>query len=85
MMASMHSRTKKIYSYDELLGVHFTYKIIRNFPKYNKRMQAGGTTSQQTRRVSDLLQTESGPRESKWIPGVDALSLALVPAPPNPD
>jgi len=26
----------KLYSYDELPEIHFTYKINRNFPKYNK-------------------------------------------------
>jgi hypothetical protein len=29
-------KDKKSYSYDELPNIHFTYKINRNFPKYNK-------------------------------------------------
>ena len=29
-------KDKKLYSYDELPNIHFTYKINRNFPKYNK-------------------------------------------------
>jgi hypothetical protein len=30
-------KNKKLYSYDELANIHFTYKINRNFPKYNKK------------------------------------------------
>jgi hypothetical protein len=30
-------KDKKLYFYDELPNIHFTYKINRNFPKYNKK------------------------------------------------
>ena len=30
-------KDKKLYNYTELPNIHFTYKIIRNFPKYNKK------------------------------------------------
>ena len=30
-------KDQKLYSYDELPNIHFTYKINRNFPKYNKQ------------------------------------------------
>jgi hypothetical protein len=30
-------KDKKLYSYDELPNIHFTFKINRNFPKYNKQ------------------------------------------------
>ena len=30
-------KDKKLYKYDELPNIHFTYKINRNFPKYNKK------------------------------------------------
>jgi hypothetical protein len=29
-------KDKKLYSYDEIPEIHFTYKINRTFPKYNK-------------------------------------------------
>jgi hypothetical protein len=29
-------KDKKLYTYDELPDIHFTFKINRNFPKYNK-------------------------------------------------
>ena len=29
-------KDKKLYSYDELPNIHFTYKINRNFPKFNQ-------------------------------------------------
>ena len=30
-------KDKKLYQYKELPNIHFTYKINRNFPKYNKK------------------------------------------------
>ncbi len=31
-------KDKKLYSYDKRHDIHFTYKINRNFPKYNKKI-----------------------------------------------
>jgi hypothetical protein len=31
-------KDKKLYNYSELPNIHFTYKIIRNFPKYYKKI-----------------------------------------------
>ncbi len=30
-------KEKQLYSYDELHDIHFTYKINRNYPKFNKK------------------------------------------------